>query len=393
MNMNSRIALPGLLAATMTPAERAQGRFMRAPEHDAAPSVKTFLEQHTKAIEDRFGKNDGVLAALREQLAGVEQKMARRPGSEGEGQSFGAQIVKSDRFKSYLADGGRGSARFQLKTTTTASAGTNWSARDPEIAGLAKRRLLIRDLLTVAPTTSGSIDYPHQNVRQNNAAPVAEGAAKPYSNYGWEQLNVPVRTIAHLAKVTRQALDDAVQLQGEIDNEMRYGLGVAEEVELLYGDGTGQHLNGLVPAATGFAAPFVIADATMLDTIGLAILQQALTEYTPDGIVMNPADWMRIRLLKDGQGKYLLGDPGAAVDPVLFGLPVVPTQAMNVDKFMVGGFKLQKLYDRMEPEVLISSENADDFEKNLYTMRCEERVAQIVRVPAALIYGDFGNVG
>jgi HK97 family phage major capsid protein len=63
-----------------------------------------------------------------------------------------------------------------------------------------------------------------------------------------------------------------------------------------------------------------------------------------------------------------------------------------VDKFLVGAFKLQTLYDRMAPEVLISSENVDDFEKNLYTMRCEERIALAVKRPQALIYGDFGNV-
>jgi hypothetical protein len=43
----------------------------------------------------------------------------------------------------------------------------------------------------------------------------------------------------------------------------------------------------------------------------------------------------------------------------------------------------------MEPEVLIASENADDFEKNLYTMRCEERLALAIKKPGAMIYGDF----
>lgn len=158
------------------------------------------------------------------------------------------------------------------------------------------------------------------------------------------------------------------------------------------GDGTGQHLFGLIPNATAFSAPFTITDSNMIDKIGLAVLQQSLTEFTSDGIIVNSADWMRMRLLKDADGKYILGDPAIDVQPALFGLPVVPTQAMTVDKFLVGGFKLQKLYDRMQPEVLIATENSDDFEHNLLTARCEERLALIVRQPGALIYGDFGNV-
>ena len=282
--------------------------------------------------------------------------------------------------------------KFATKAITAAQAGTAWSERDPDTAGMAKRILRIRDLLTVIPTTQGSVDYAKQTTRTNSAAPVAEAAQKPTSTYVWTQVNLPIRTIAHLAKLTRQALDDAPTLQAELNNEMEYGLGLAEETQLLSGDGTGQNLTGLIPSATAYAAPFEIDNATMIDMIGLAILQQGLTEFPTDGIVMNPTDWMRIRLLKDAQGKYLLGDPGEVVEPRLFGLPVVPTQAMQVDKFLIGGFKLQKLYDRMTPEVLIASENVDDFEHNLYTMRCEERIGLAIRQPGALIYGDFGNV-
>jgi hypothetical protein len=41
----------------------------------------------------------------------------------------------------------------------------------------------------------------------------------------WAIVNAPVRVIAHLAKLTRQAIDDVQQLQGEVEQEMRYGLG------------------------------------------------------------------------------------------------------------------------------------------------------------------------
>lgn len=348
------------------------------------------LTTETKAAADKALLDINV---VKEQLAEIEQKMARKPGADGEEiRTFGAQLVESDKFKSYQGAGYQGSARFEMKAITAADSGTAFSQRDTTINAMPKRRLTIRDLLTVIPTTSGSVDYVKQTTRTNNAAVVAEGATKPTSVYVWTPTNAPVRTIAHLAKLTRQALEDAVQLQGEVDTEMRYGLGLAEETELLTGDGTGAHLTGLIPNATAYSAPITIASATALDKLRLALLQAEKGLYTSDGIVLSLEDWAAIELIKDSTGRYIWADPLQRGGPRLWGQPVVATPAMTIDKFLVGGFKLQTLYDRMQPEVMIASENSDDFEKNLYTMRCEERIALAIKRPGALIYGDFGNV-
>jgi HK97 family phage major capsid protein len=205
---------------------------------------------------------------------------------------------------------------------------------------------------------------------------------------------VPIRTIAHLTAASVQILEDVPQLQDMIDTELRYGLNLKEEAQLLTGDGTGQNLKGLVTGATAYAAPFDPAGVeTMIDTLGLAILQNALAEEPATGIVVHPSDWMRMRLLKDADGKYLLGDPGAQVAPQLFGLPVVPTQAMTIDKFLVGNFpRAATLYDRHAPRVEISTEHANFFELNMCAIRCEERIGLAIKNAKALTYGDFGNV-
>lgn len=357
---------------------------------EAKKSGEISLETKGKVDEAMTGIN-----TLREHLTLIEAKMATKPDADGSPASFGAQFVKSDKFSQFKANGYQGSVRvpFEAKATTAAQAGTAWSDRDNRIIPLPRRRLTVRDLLNVIPTTAGSVDFARQLTRTNNAAPVAEGATKPTSVYAWEQDTATVRTIAHLAKITRQAMDDAVQLEGEIESEMRYGLAYAEEVQLLTGDGTGQNLDGLITNATAFSAPVNPAGTeTMIDNLRLALLQAELALYNPDGIILNPGDWALIELTKDSAGGYIFANPQETATPRLWAKPVVSTPAMTVDKFLVGAFQLQTLYDRMAPEVLIASENSDDFEKNLYTMRCEERIALAVRVPAALIYGDFGNV-
>ncbi|MBA3651987.1 MAG: phage major capsid protein, partial [Chthoniobacterales bacterium] len=225
-------------------------------------------------------------------------------------------------------------------------------------------------------------------------AMVAEGGTKPESTYAFQMRTIVAKTIAHWVPASVQILEDAPQLADVIDTELRYGLALREDAQLLSGDGVGENLDGLVANATTFVAPFDPAGAdTMLDTIALAILQGALADFAPSGVIMHPSDWMRIRLLKDADGKYLLGDPGAQVTPMLFGLPVVPTTAMTIDKFLVGDFPAAAtLYDRWEPRVEVSTEHADFFVKNLVAIRAEERIALAIKQAGALIFGDFGNV-
>ena len=208
----------------------------------------------------------------------------------------------------------------------------------------------------------------------------------------FELVETAARVIAHWVPASRQVLSDHARLRSIIDGELLAGLALKEESQLLAGDGTGQNLLGLIPQATAYSAPFTIASATMIDTIGLALLQTALATYQPDGIVMNEADWWRIRLLKDGDGKYIMGPPAADVTPRLFGLDVVPTAAMTADKFMVGSFKrAATIYDRWLPRVEASNSHEDFFTRNMVAILAEQPLALGVKRPAALIYGDFGN--
>ncbi|KQP53024.1 hypothetical protein ASF34_01230 [Methylobacterium sp. Leaf106] len=80
-------------------------------------------------------------------------------------------------------------------------------------------------------------------------------------------------------------------------------------------------------------------------------------------------DWARIELTKDTQGRYIIGSPQGNLAPRLWGLPVATTLAMTVNQFLVGAFRLgAQLFDRMAIEVLLSTENEDDFVKNMITI-------------------------
>lgn len=334
---------------------------------------------------------------LQAEVRDAEQKAAGRDkGGEQKVKTYGEHVVESAQFKSLMKErAGRGSVAFTIQkaVTSTAAGALIRPQYETEPVALPRRRFTIRDLLPVVPVTTSSVDYPRQTTRTNSAAPVAESAAKPYSDYAWSNATAPVRTIAHLAKLTRQAMDDAPRLVAEVDAEMRYGLSLVEEAQLLNGNGTGQNISGLMTQATAYAAPITIGSATSLDVLRLAMLQATLALYPADGIVLSNQDWARIELTKTTDGAYLFANPQGTVEPRLWGLPVVDTPAMAIDAFLVGAFRFgATLYDRMDVELLISTENVDDFEKNLATMRAEERIALAVKRPGAFIAGDFGLV-
>lgn len=368
--------------------------------------MNALTKDFTDAVEQQFSKMNADVqhalkqAGLAESIAlDMEQKMMRGfTGGIPSPASIGKQVADSEHVKALADLAGSQPGRVKIECKAITGAANSGGAldntwRDGEVNNRPRRPLVIRDLMTVLNTTSGNVEYAEQTVRTNNAAPQAEGALKAESEYGWELRNLPVRTIAHWTKASVQILSDAPQLQSLIDSELRYGLALAEETQLLNGSGTGQNLTGLITNATAYSAAFTLAGETMIDKLGLAMLQVALADFVPNGIAMHPSDWLRIRLLKDADGKYLLGDPGETAPPMLFGLPVVATKAMTIDKFLVGDFaRAGTLYDREGANVQLSTEDGDNFVRNLVTIRAQERLALAIKQPTALSFGDFGNV-
>ncbi|MBL0375213.1 phage major capsid protein [Rhizobium sp. KVB221] len=354
---------------------------------------------HVSEVLTKLGATNGDLAGIKEQLAEMEQKAARGGGYEGYAykKTIGEEFTDNPELKTFSEYRTRPS-RFSMGmkatiTSATASGEALTNTHRDSVVMQPQRRLAVRDLIPTIRVTEGSVEYPRQTTRTNAAAPVAEGASKPESEYAFEMKNTPIRTIAHWIPASRQVLDDAPQLRGLIDTELMYGLKLKEDSQLLAGDGTGQNLFGLIPQATAYSAPITLTSPTMIDQLGLAILQNALAEYPADGIIVHPSDWMRMRLLKNADGEYILGDPAKDTARVLFGLPVVDTTGMTIDKFLVGSFQAAAtIYDRWDARIEVSTEHADFFTKNLVAILCEERLGLAVKRPTALTYGDFGNV-
>lgn len=353
------------------------------------------FDAHHKAVEDALKKSGMSVAEISARLSELEQKAVRRPGGYPEPETWGSQVAASEQYKA-LAGTQDGKVRIGVKTTITTGTtsggplGTVDHRTVPNM--LPQRRIRVRDVLTPGRTASTAVEYPRQTTRTNNAATVAETAQKPESALAWETVSVPVRTIAHLMPASKQVLDDVPMLQSIIDGELRYMLADVEEGQLLNGGGTGTDLSGVYTQATAFTPPFTIVAPTMIDVLLLAIAQTNAAGFEADSITVNPLDWAKIQLLKDTQGRHLAGSPFSS-DAVarLWRTPVVETQAMTADKFMVGSSIGAQVFDRQDVTIEISTEHSDFFAKNLVMMRAEERLALAVYRPLAWTKGDFSD--
>ena len=375
----------------------------------ATDSVKALGEELTgkmnageKNLNDLKDQVDTALTQMNEyksRLDDVEQKQSRR-GAEPELQkSLGQQMYESDQFKSFAENpraGGRATLHVKdITSATTVAAGSAGALVTPQqqagIIAPPNQILHIRDLIASGTTNSNSIEYIRETGFTNNAgAQTAEGALKAKSDIQFADETVPVRTLAHWVKASRQILDDAAQLESYIGGRLMYGLKLVEDRQLLNGDGLTGNLKGIIPQATAFADPASLANYTVMDQLRLAMLQAVLAEYPASGHVLNPIDWTTMELSKDKEGRYIIGQPQGVVNPTLWGLPVVTTQAMGVGKFLTGAFSMgAQVFDRQQASIAIATENEDDFVKNMITILCEERLALAVFRPEAFVTGTL----
>lgn len=353
-------------------------------------------EKVSDGLKDALAKATEENQKLHGRLADLEQKLVDAPaaGRPTQEKSAGQQFVESQQLKDFVRRGGKGhSDSFELKAITSlpSSAGPGiWSDRLQGVVEEPLRPLTIRNLLDAGTTTSNLIEWIKELVYTNAADVVSEGAQKPESNITYEREDVPVRTIAHWIHATRQVLSDFPQLQTLINGRLSYGLKIVEENQILLGDGVGNNILGLIPQATAYNTALNRVGDTFLDVIRHAILQVRLSFYPASGIVLTPTDWHNIELTKDNQNRYLMANPAGTLPAMLWGRPVVESDAMPNDQFLVGAFRMAAtLFDREQASIAVSTEDRDNFIKNMVTILCEERIALAVARPAAFVHGSF----
>lgn len=345
----------------------------------------------TKTALDTLGVHQRELA---DRLVTLEQKGLTVAVAEPKDETWGAQLIKSGSFADFV--GGRTQkARVEVKNTLTGSDTTVAPDRRPGIVPGAFQMLTIESLLNSATTTSNAIEFTKENAFTNNAAEAAEGSGKAESALTWTLVPMPISTVAHWIKISRQLASDNTALAAYVNTRMRYGVQRKVETQLVVGDGTSPNISGIFDSGNYTAHGY--ADANLGSTLKkLVMIRKIIADswaagYPAEAILVNPVDFAAIEIdlltTTASQARVTVDQAGVMR---LFGVPVVQSVGVTADTIAIGAFsQAYTVYNREGVTIDMSESDSDNFTKNLITIRAERRLALVTEVPAAVRAGDL----
>jgi HK97 family phage major capsid protein len=378
--------------------------------------IKKALADHGMSVKSFMEKFDNEKAELKARVLDLEQSGARRPTGGFGGGSGIAELADA-----ILHSGGatafaqKSTPSFSVEVPTrlltkntiinASGSGQPLVASDrADARGVVfapQRRLTVRGLFEQIPTDSNLIERPAESAFTNNAteqggptSPVGngEGELKAESALTFTLQQTPVVTLAHFIVASRQILSDAPLLQRHLEQRLIYGLNLKEETAMLTDTGTAGNMIGIIAKATAFTGG--ATNQTRLDTLAKAANQLAVGNYEPSAFILHPTDWLACQLLKDTTGQYILGDPGAAATPMLWGRPVIATPSQPIGTFVcIDAQRYGYIADREVATVRISENVGDAFLRNLIHVLVESRVALVTELGAAAVTGSLDYAG
>lgn len=340
--------------------------------------------------------------------------------------SLGRRFVACDSFKSAMKKRGQGERIASMeveypilgirgKVAMAERAGFTSSDLAPVnvqiqagVIGLGIQRLTVMDLIAPGTTGAAAIIYPRENSFGTvDGVAVAAGAmprAKAVGERGVKPIWEPdlttetanVRKIAVTTKVPDEFMSDFPAAQSFIDERLPFMVDTETEFQILYGDGLGNNLKGILNTNGVQTRAITTTDDS---TIAMSFMK-GLTDirvnsyFEPDAYAFHPYDWETAKLLRDTNKNFLAGGPyyipysnGVFVElNTLWGKPVVISTAVTYGKPLAGCWKLGAQYFLREGMRLeMTNANEDDFRRNLIMLRAEHRLALAVYRPITFL--------
>ncbi len=258
---------------------------------------------------------------------------------------------------------------------------------EQRIAGMniiASRKVRLLDLFSKGVATSNIISWVYQSGKEGAAGGTAEGAVKNQIDFNLVVASQVVCKRTAYIKISDEMIDDIDFIYSEINNELLRELLKDIELTAYSGNGAAPALNGVRTVATAFAAgsfALAIDNANQVDVLAVAVNQILIADQPmPTAILMHPTDVTKLKVTKvsstDKRYVERLEMIGGSLS--MDGIPIIPTTLVTVDNYLVGSFDMATLYEKGSLMVEVGLD-ADDFTKNLRTIRAEWRGALVVK--------------
>lgn len=381
--------------------------FKRNPDALIGESVKKLLDANAA---DREKKQELALKALEKEFTDRLDEMETKAQKVRNGFDYSdpdsalkAALDKFEQGGGYKPRHKTDTADFTIpvkavSNITNANLPDNGSVR-PGIWQAPQAPLMLRNLVA-----SGTIDGFYFKYERELAGSMegdagyqtAEGEVKPNMDIYTEIVSQEVATIAVTSRISQQAMNDRAAFASFLRARMGYRVLRKLDREILNGAGGAGEIEGINTVATAYDVNLNTATGVTstqkLDVLRIARLQVELSDFVPDGVVLHPTDWAGIELMKDADERYLISSPTNGAPGRVWGLPVVSTTGQAVGDFTVGDFMGgAQLFMREEMNILASTEDQDNFVRNLVTIRAELRALLAIYSTLAFVTGDFAT--
>lgn len=337
-----------------------------------------------KRADQRVGEVAANLQAAEQRLAMIDN---RGGFAAHHAQGIGASLVQriesggADGFAA-LRDGNTSKARARLEAGIRAalthdggSTSEGGMPSQPETGGVyggPVRRLTLLEALPSRPTTRDAVEFVRITATGDADVQAAEGTEKANIDLDGELVRAEIITVAGHATASKQVLADHDQLGSVVDRVMRGKVGAKIESELVNGDGTPGHMEGLLEQAVT-TVPTVATEPA--DVVGEVLATMRDDGYHAGFILLNPLDWHELQIQRTTPGgEYLFGSPAAPIPATLWNTPVVLCSALPRGTGVAVDTSCATVLDRQQVTIEASESHGTNFVRNLITVRCEARI-------------------
>lgn len=369
----------------------------------AIESAKAESAVAVEGLKTELEELKSQISVVKDAADKLEAKSNRKTMNENQAKGFNATLAESiEKNADILGKIGRGEIKNHAFVMDTKAVGNMTEALSltgdiprayaNQVYGLPSRKVHVRSLLPVGSISQGLFTFPLETGGEGAPAAQTQGSTKAQVDFDITMTNAPAQVIAGYVKISRQMLDDIPAMTSFLQQRLLEKYLVAEDAQLLSGNGTAPNLQGI----TGVAAAATGAATVDVEQLVQAIAQVENSNYSATGILINPLDWASIINTKNTNSAYSL--PGSTIvtnngQLSIAGIPVYTSTAMTVDKFLVGDWSMgAQIMQRDGISVRFSEFDGNNFVENMITVRVEARIAFPIYYSGAFVYGDFGNV-
>lgn len=400
-------ALPTLLEAGLSKEEAKKAIKQIVQDSMATITVKDFdgtektIETIVKAIQEQHD----ALAAVVKGAQGITIQSVEQQVNKFITDNF-------DKIKA-LKSAGHGNVEFEIKAVGPMTTG---SATNPDgipaLVGVQQapptrvnyRSTIVDNLVTKFSTSLPAYPYTESIPKDGDFAFVAEGTAKPETDFKIETRYASPVKVAGWIHLTEESVQDIPGLQSIATGFLRDKHDIRKQRGLLFGTGVAPNPKG----ATLYGRTFVAGSMALgvrfpniMDVINAGITDVYTTHnyqdempYMPSLVLINPVDFfLQLVSAKDERGLPLYPSASLFNQVQIGGVTIMPEEMIPAGKIFIADMSKMNVSDYVGYTVKIGWIN-DDFIKNQFVMLGESRFHAFVRKldQQAFIYDDIATI-